>query len=645
MASETTTYRFGPYRVNPRTRELSKHGIRLKLRPQPFQVLQALVQRAGDVVSREELRCALWTADTYVDFEHGLNTSIKELRGVLGDSASEPRYIETLPKLGYRMIAPVEAEGPTAPASRIDEPQTAEPEGQADKKAEDEAVAGAQQQPLLRRLSPVLVGLVLLLALAAYWQRPRSRIRSRPAGGRLMLAVLPFENLTGDATQEYLSDALTEEMIAQLGRLNPEQLGVIARTSAMHYKHSPDRVFQIGQELNVQYVMEGSIRRSGDRVRVSAQLIRVQDEAQAWARQYDRQITNLLSIEDEIAREISDEIQLTLGDRKPSSPVNRPSLSPQQSEAYDLYLKGLYFWNKRSTDDFWQAAKYFQQAISKDPNSAPSYAGLANCYALVGGYSNEPRPEYMIQARSAALHALQLDETLPEAHTALAVIVQNYDLDWPTAEREYQRAIALNPNYATAHQWYAEHLGYRGRFDEAFRESERARHLDPLSLIIGADNAILLYYSRQYDRSVDKFQAVLEMDPTFTHADQVVLPYLEKGMFAEALARIDRLKRTYSDQPVLWSDLAYINGRSGRQEQARRAVEKLKQLYRPEQDPKLFVLAYLGLGDKEQAIAWLERAYAQHSNELTTLKVDPAYDPLRGDPRFQELLHRVGLTP
>jgi TolB-like protein/DNA-binding winged helix-turn-helix (wHTH) protein/Tfp pilus assembly protein PilF len=640
MVPDTKMYRFGPYKLNPRTRELYKHGIRLKLRPQPFHVLQALVQRAGDVVSREELRHMLWTADTYVDFEHGLNTSIKELRGVLGDSASEPRFIETLPKLGYRMIAPVEAEEPAAPAPARAEPQTAELEGKT-----KENVAGTERRPFLRRLRPVLVGLVLLLALAVYWRWPRSRIPSQPPGSRLMLAVLPFENLTGDATQEYLSDALTEEMIAQLGRLNPDRLGVIARTSAMHYKHSPERVYQIGQELNVQYVMEGSIRRSGEKVRVSAQLIRVQDEAQAWARQYDRQMTNLLAVQDEIAREISDEIQLTLGDHKPGSPVNRPSLSPQQSEAYDLYLKGLYFWNKRNTNDFWQAAKYFQQAISKDPNSAPSYAGLANCYALVGGYSNEPLPEYMLQARTAALRALQLDETLPEAHTALAVIVQNYDLDWGTSEREYQRAIALNPNYATAHQWYAEHLGYLGRFDEAFRESERARQLDPLSLIIGADNATLLYYSRQYDRSIYKFRAVLDMDPGFALADQIVLPYLEKGMFAEALAQIDPKQRLYSDQPVLWSDLAYINGRSGKREQARRALEKLKHLYQPKQEPKLFVLAYLGLGDKEQAFAWLEKAYAQHSNVMTTLKVDPAYDPLRGDPRFQELLRRVRLAP
>jgi TolB-like protein len=296
----------------------------------------------------------------------------------------------------------------------------------------------------------------------------------------LMLAVLPFENLTGDASQDYFSDGMTEEMITELGGLNPEHLGVIARTSVMFYKHNPKPLEQVGRELGVQYVLEGSVRRSADQVRVTGQLIRVQDQTHLWARQYDRELKDLLKLQSEIAGEISQEIQTALGNHSAITPLSRPLLSPQELEAHDLYLKGQYFWNKRTADGFERAITYFQQAIVKDPSYARAYAGLADSYALIGGYTGIEQPEFAANAKTAALRALQLDPGLPEAHTAFALVAQNYNLDWQTAEKEYQRAIALNPNYSTAHHWYAEHLAWRGRFDEALAESERARQLDPL---------------------------------------------------------------------------------------------------------------------------------------------------------------------
>lgn len=632
---ETRTYRFGPYELNPRTRELFKHGIRVKLRPQPFRVLEVLLERPGDVVTREELRQRLWPGDAFVDDEHGLNTSIKELRQALRDSPSEPRYIETLPKVGYRMVASaVSTEVEAASAELETQPLPAE-------SGPDNPPPG-RMTGQRRGLVAAAVALVLLIAALGVWKWQHLWRRAQPAATRLMLAVLPFENLTGDPGQEYLSDGLTEEMITQLGRLNPERFGVIARTSAMHYKRNTERVEQIGRELNVQYVLEGSLRKDASRIRVTAQLIRVNDETRTWARQYDREWTGLLAMQGEIAREISDEIQVALGER----PAKRAAVPAQQSEAYDFYLKGLYFLNKRTGQDFRRAIDYFHQAIVKDPNHGPSYAGMADCYALLEGYSGEVRPEYMIKARSAALRALEIDPNLPEAHTALAVIVQNYDRDWQTAGNEYRRAINLNPSYAMGHHWYAEHLGYLGRFEEAFRESELARQLDPLSLIISADNAMLLYYSRQYDRAIEKFRAVKDLDPNFPRAGELFLPYLGKGMLAEALEQLKRAESLYGDQPFILSDLAYTYGRSGRRQQALRAVENLKQRYRPQEtDPALLVTAYLGLGDKEQAFAWLEKAFAQHSNMMTTLKVDPLFDPLRGDSRFQDLLRRVDLAP
>jgi tetratricopeptide (TPR) repeat protein len=434
-------------------------------------------------------------------------------------------------------------------------------------------------------------------------------------------------------------------MIAQVGRFDPQRVGVIARTSVMHYKNTQTPLGQIARELGVQYVLEGSVRRDSDKVRVSAQLIQVKDQTRLWARQYDRELSSLLTLQGEIAREIADEIQLTLGPHKQVSPIVQPALSPQAFEAYDLYLRGLFFWNERTIPGFQQAIEYFQQAIAKDPHFARAYAGLADCYTLLGGYSMVPQAELMVKARAAALKALQIDDTLAEAHTALALIVQNYDWDWQTSEKEFRRAIELNPNYATAHHWYAEHLTWLGRFDEAFRESERARQLDPLSLIIAADNGAILYFSRQYDRAIEKFRTVREMESNFPRRSILISAYVENGLFADALAEMEKQQHTWSDGPWSWSALVYIYGRSGQQAKAKQAMAKLEEWnQRQEIDAGTFAAGYLALGNKDQAFVWLEKAYAQHSNLLATLRVEPGYDSVRTDPRFRDLLRRVGLA-
>jgi tetratricopeptide (TPR) repeat protein len=306
-------------------------------------------------------------------------------------------------------------------------------------------------------------------------------------------------------------------------------------------------------------------------------------------------------------------------------------------------LKGQYFFNKRTAADFQEAIGYFQQAIAKDPKSARAYAGLADSYALLGTYSTQSQPELISKARAAAVHALQLDDTLPEAHTALALIVQNHDWDWQAAEKEFRRAIELNPNYATAHHWYAEHLMWRGRFDEALQESERARELDPLSLIIAADNGAILYFSRQYDRAIEKWKSVREMDPYFLRAHLIVGAYVEKGMFAEAFADNERLRSKISAASY-WSWRAFIQGRAGHTADARHALNELLQLNQDSPvDPIVIAQAYVGLGEKQEAVVWLERAYAQRSDELVSLKENPAYDLLRRESRFEELVRRLKL--
>jgi TolB-like protein/Tfp pilus assembly protein PilF len=560
---------------------------------------------------------------------------------VLGDSATEPRYIETLPKLGYRLIVPVDADAPPIDQTTV-HPQTAAAENLVGKKISHHhipQVTSLQSWPVLLGIS-----IVLIAALGAYLQWSRSRARPQPSSGRLMLAVLPFENLTGDAGQDYLSDGLTEEMIAQLGRLDPAHLGVIALTSVMHYKQSHEPLERIGRELGVQYVLEGSVRRDAEKVRITAQLIQVRDQTHLWTRQYDRELSSLLALQGEIAQEIAGGIQLTLGDAKPIDSGRKASLSPKSYEAYDLYLRGLYFWNKRTPQGFERAVEYFQQAIEKDPNYAQAYAGLADSYVLMSGYSAVSPRELMPKARAAALRAVESNERLAEAHVSLAVIAQNYDWDWKTVEKEYRRAIELDPNYPTAHHWYAESLALEGRFDEAFVEIERARQLDPLSLIIATDYGAILYFSRQYDRAIEQFRAVLEMEPNFPRAHILVNAYVEKGMYAEALADIEKWRRM-EDNPWNLMMLAYVCGRSGQQAKARHALQKLEQLNRRGETSAFSVaLAHIGMGDKEEAIAWLQKAYGDHSIS-TALKVDPIFDPLRSDPRFQALLHRIGLAP
>lgn len=634
---------FGDFTVNPRARTVHKHGVRLKLHGQPFEILLLLLERPGEVVTREELQAKLWPADTFVDFEHGVNTAVKKLRRTLGDSADEQRFIETVPRIGYRFIAPVNlAESPASTA--IPAPQNI-----AKYSGGTNISSHRTRRTWAFRFWPILAGIsvVLIVSAGAYLLRSRSPNRPQPPTSHVMLAVLPFENLTGDASQDYFSDGLTEEMIAQLGQLNPQRLGVIGRASVMQYRENQKPLSQIARDLGIQYVLEGSVRRDSEKVRITAQLIQVSDQKTVWSRQYDRGLTTLLALQQEIAQEIADEIQLALGDgQKRIAPARGLANSPTSYDAYDLYLKGRYFLNNRNAQGFQQAIEYFQQAIAKDPRYALAYAGLADSYALTSSYSLDPDENLIPKARAAALRALQIDENLAEAHTSLALIAENYDWDWQTAEKEFRRAIELNPNYPTAHQWYAEYLAWQGRFDEAFAESERARQLDPLSLIITTDHSAILYYSRQYDRAIEQLHTVLDMESTFPRAHAILIQaYVQKGQFAQALADIEKQRRV-DDSPGNWAMESYVYGRAGQLAQARRALAKFEQLNRHGQlDPAaMHVLAYVGIGDKEKLFSALQQASQERSNSLTALKVDPMYDPFRADPRFQALLRRVGLA-
>jgi TolB-like protein/DNA-binding winged helix-turn-helix (wHTH) protein/Flp pilus assembly protein TadD len=635
--SPSRVLRFGVFQVNLAAREIRKHGVRVRLSGQPFCILSILLEKPGEVVTREEMREKLWT-DTFVDFEHSLNSAIKKLRAALGDSPENSRYIETIPRVGYRFVAPVEEDMGNAQSVPQSEPVPVSAGSTA------EAV-----EPRHRRWTALLgISAVLIAVTFGYFVLSRAHGRPKVPEGRMTVAVLPFENLTGDAGQEYLSDGLTEEMIAQIGRLDPEHLGVIARTSVMHYKRGQVQLDQIGRELGVQYVLEGSLRRDADKVRITAQFVQTKDQTPVWSREYDRELSSLLALQGEIAQEIADEIRLTLGPSRPfPAPDRKPAVAPSSYAAYDLYLKGRYFWNKRTREGLQQAAEYFQQSIDKDPNYARAYAGLADTFALMGSWSYAPQIEFMPKARATALRALQIDDGLAEAHTSLALIAETYDYDWQTAEREFRRAIQLDPQYATAHQWYAECLSFQGRYADAMAESERARQLDPLSLIIATDHGAILYFARQYDRAIDQFNAVLAMEPSFSRARFLLsYAYVEKGMFSEALAQEDAGKWHQSDGTPAWDVLAYLHARSGQKAQARSEMAKWEQVNRKRSRPSanVILMAYVAMDEKDKALALLDQSYQNHSISLTTLKVEPGLDPLRGDPRFQDLLRRVGLA-
>jgi len=637
---------FGAFEVDLRSGEVHKYGIRLKIQDQPFQVLALLLEHSGEVVTREELRRKLWPADTFVDFDTGLNSAIKKLRDVLSDSAEEHRYIETLHRRGYRFVAPVEVIEPLPSSGfrlRIGSAAHRNPVGHGTKPERPPKDSIAHRWAL-----PISLAVALLVTLAAYVGWFRSRTNHQPPSGRSMVAVLPFENLTGDAGQDYFSDGLTEEMIAQLGRLDPEHLGVIARTSVMHYKHSPEPLEQIARELGVQYVLGGSVRRDASEVRITAQLIQTKDQSHVWSHQYDRTPNSLLSLQGEIAQEISDAIQLAVGNRRPlrQTALTAASLAPKSYEVYDLYLQGRYFWNKRTVEGFQRSVDCFEQAIAKDPSYARAYAGIADSYALMAGYYISPQNDLIPKARAAALKALELDGNLAEAHASLAVIARNYDWDWQTAEKEFRRAIALDPNYATGHQWYAEHLAFVGRFDESFEEMRRARQLDPLSLIIQTDDAVGLYYARQYDRAIAQFRAVQAVEPHFARVHLVSFAYAQQGRYSEALADIDAWRHQENPHLVwIWSQETYVYGSAGQKDQAQHSLEELRRYSRTHVlVPMIFVTPYIGVGDNDKAFEWLEKSFAAHSPGLVALKVDPVFDPLRSDPRFDSLLRRVGLA-
>jgi TolB-like protein/DNA-binding winged helix-turn-helix (wHTH) protein/Tfp pilus assembly protein PilF len=638
--------RFGVFQVDLQEQQLLKKGIRLKLQGQPFSILLILLSQPGKLVTKEELRRKLWPDDVFIDFDHSLGTALNKLREVLDDSADNPRFVETLPRRGYRFIAPVEMIGDNAVAPVVKEPPAdghkAPPRDPAPATAapldtpNKAAVAGRTPWTIHWKRSGVALVLVLAIILGWIlyrWSRPMS-IRS--------LAVLPLENLSGDASQDYFSDGMTDELITELGQIS--QLRVISRTSAMTYKGVRRSLPQIAKELNVDAVVEGTVLRSGNQVRITAQLIQGAADKHLWAQSYEGDSRDTLALQKQVARSIAQAIRIELTPNEQAVLKNAKQVNP---DAYEDYLRGRYFWNKRTAEGFKKAIDYFNKAIGQDPTYAPAYAGLADSYALSGDweYGVLPPNEAYPKAKAAATKALEIDNNLGEAHVSLAFVLDAYDWDWDSAGREYRRGIELNPGYATGHHWYAWHLTTLGRNSEAVAEMKKAESLDPLSLIISDDLAEELLIAHRYDEAMQQSRKTIDMDSSFAVGHyELGQIFVQKRAYDQAIAELSRAVELSGSSTTCVSNLAFAYAVSGRTTEAQKILDDLKKRSTGggySNAPEI-ALVYVGLNDKNQAMVWLEKAYQERFNPSILMR--PAFDSLRSYPPFRDLLRRIGLS-
>jgi len=602
---------FGDYELDCRTGELQRNGTTVRLQPQPAKLLSILVSRAGEVVTREELAEAVWGPDTYVDFEHGLNFAIRKIRRVLQDDSENPRYLETVPKRGYRFIAAV------ADSAR---PQRIQP-------------AMLPLVPPYNRLRLLLISIAVAVMVAAlvsaiHWW-PRSAAASHKIGS---LAVLPLANLSGDSEQEYFADGMTEALITALGKVSA--LRVISHTSVMRYKHTKEPLPEIARELNVDAVVEGTVLRSGSRVRITANLLYAPSERHLWAETYERDLRDILGLQDEVARTIANEIKIKL---TPQEERRLTTAHPVDPVAYQLYLDGRYHLETWSRSGIMLAIDYFERAIQKDPSFASAYAGLAEAAVRLGEKGEKARPP--------TLRALQLDDELSEAHAMMGLVRFRYDWDWESAENEFRRAIELNPNSTVARHYHAHNLLLTGRADEALLESKRWIELDPFSPAAYEHLGWQYVGLRRYDEAVQSLHQALQLDPNFHEAiHSLAMAYVQKGMLREAIALLNRaIDLSPGDKRDL-AGLARAYALSGRRDDAMKIAKELRRSSTGGFDVLWVAAGYAALADRDQAFEWLERAYRDRDFTFELLRYEPYWDGIRSDPLFADLLHRIGLT-
>ena len=627
MSSQPTPsiLKFGPFELDRKNFELRRDRQPIKLDRTPLELLFFLVENAGTLVTREEAVEHVWGKGVFIEAETSLYTAVRKIRRALGDETGEPTYIQTVSRKGYRFIAKVEEASPS-PAASV-----------------SLSLAAVRRFSHSWVLWTSVTSVVIAAALLAWFGlRP-----ARPP--RLMLVVLPLENLSGDPQEDYLVDGITEEIITELGSLDPKQLGVIARTSAMQYKNSKKSVAQVARELGVGYVLEGSVRRSDNSIRVTAQLIQASDQTHLWAQSYDREIGDVLRTETDIAVEVAGQIRLAVSEKAHERLVAGVRVKP---EAHDAYLRGLQGWNQRNREGFEQAIKEFSRATEIDPNYAQAFAGLARVYSLAPIFAGIPANEAASKALEAANHALSLDETLADAHSAMAFAKVHYLHDWTFAERDLRRAIELDPNNPYAHFFYSNScLSPSSRHQEAIAEMKRAIELDPLSTRIQCFAGRTYIWARRYDDALSQFQRVNQLDPNFAlNHERLAHLYAILGKFDQAIAEEGKARTLVGEKSEsvrqktnLLREALVMHGDQGYWQTQLRLSQSAPNPPEAYSSPFGVAIIYSHLRDKDKAVANLEAAYRERDEELTNLTIEPQFDILRSDPRFSDLVRRVGI--
>ncbi|HYG63533.1 MAG TPA: winged helix-turn-helix domain-containing protein [Thermoanaerobaculia bacterium] len=631
-----TRLRFEDFELDPESGDLRRGGETVKLAPQPFRILALLAQRAGEPVSRDEIRRQVWGEETYVDFERGLNFCISQIRAALGDDAQSPRFVQTLPRRGYRFIAPVERVPKAAIPQLVEEAVEAPP---APLPLPQVPRLGSQPSRLLAWAVAAVLGLLLVIAFVAW------RHRDGGTEPRLMIAVLPFEDLSAGPPEEYWSDGLTGELIAQLGRVRPERLGVIARTSVMAYKGARRDVEELGDELGVDYLLEGSVRRAGDRVRITAQLVHADDRTQLWSETYDRDRRDVLDVQAEVGAEVVRALQLEL---LPESA--RQPRTPPDPRAWDDYLRGRYLAHRGDHESLRRSLDPYERAVRREPAFAEAHAAMADAlHRLVMSGGLSPRQGYP-RAEAAARRAVALDSGLAEAHAVLGAILFWYRWDWPAAERELRRALELNPSLPEARHDYGFFLIARGRADEGLDQVDRARDLDPLSARANVDVGWAAIGARRYDEAVARSQRTLELVPGFGEAQFCMeQAYTLQGLHREAWRLASTRWARADATPGERAAIERLGLETREPEEALRAfylwnLQRLEAAAAQGSQVNSASVASLWafVGNEDRAFDWLEKAVEERSPTLTLLAVHPSWDGLRADPRFAELLKKVG---
>ena len=635
LSSRPQRVAFDNFEVDLRSGELRKHGSRIRLQAQPFQLLALLLVNAGQVVTREEICRELWPTNTFVDFEHSLAAAVNKIRDALGDSADTPKYVETLPKRGYRFIGKVKSEPPVV----MFPTETQETEGLA---AVVAPKAGISSTRMLARAPAAVLAVAALIAAALFvWKIAGERRVALSSPPRIQsLAVLPLVNLSSDIGQDFFADGMTEELTTDLGKISV--LRVISRTSAMRYKDTKKPLREIARELNVDAVVEGTVARSGSHLRVTANLVQAFPEKHLWAESYESEVGDALTLQGEIAQAVAREIQVKLTQQEQHLLAAARPVNP---EAHDLYLKGLY--SMRGMDSAGsseKAIKYFQQAIEKDPNYAVAYSALSRVYSIwIPGMTRSPR-NLMPKAREFALKALTLDNTLADAHAVLGMIALFYDWDWSAAEQEYKQTMALNPNHVWAHERHARGLATQGRKEEAIAEAKQVLTLSPTPS--EWDYPIWIFIlTRRYDLARERAQELLEVAPNWVWGHfELAQVYEQEGQLEEAAQEFLKADELFGMDPKRVTQLKGTLAKSGAKGYWKRTLENYKESAKSNYVPSVLVAeACVRVGDKECAFEWLEKGFEERDDLMINLKVEPVFDSLRSDPRFQDLVRRVGI--